>query len=227
MFFFPFAHFPPTFNILLFLSLFLPDVCTCTHTNRHSDSSCHVLPFPLIPCFSQQMAKPKMPQEQLVLMISKYYKSSHSHGIFTKRDPEDGSFSTDHRGFCSLKIHNVLILPPLSLKAGQLLAGWMKTSFRLFPDAYVHGTSAGLHSVLSPNEVKKQWSSKCSPNHTKYLINMEQDSTCHKAFIIWINLSRRRHTMDTDRTGQSKRAVRHYLSSWWDPGLTHLHYKQC
>lgn len=50
--FLPSARFPPTFHTLLifppliFLSLFLPDACTHTHTTRHTESSWYFLFFP-------------------------------------------------------------------------------------------------------------------------------------------------------------------------------------
>lgn len=67
------------------------------------------------------------------------------------------------------KIQNALLLPPLSFKVAQLLPSWMKTNFR-------RATIPRCMSMAQA-QVKKQWSNKCSPNGTEYLINMEQDST--------------------------------------------------
>lgn len=122
------SHFSYPLNFSsLNISFPLPTWCVYTHTQLDTLSPLDISFSSLIPCFSYQMDKPNMLQEQLVLMIWKYYKSSHC--IFTKRDPEDGVFSTDHKGFFSLKIHNAVLLPALSLKVGQLLPGWLKTSF--------------------------------------------------------------------------------------------------
>lgn len=76
---------PPSF----FLPYYFPPSSYLMHEHTHTHDQTlrvlwHFFFFLLIPCFSYQMAKPKMPQEQLVLIICEYYKSSHSHCIFTK-----------------------------------------------------------------------------------------------------------------------------------------------